>query len=154
MAVNRAVSSHGGRRSLPGLTFQTRRSRGRAYGTTASWWRNRSGATHPVVEMKGMSQRSFGVASVMTAWDCRAHLKAVQQPLGLGGHGSVPGGRRTLPNVQWTRGFASCSLRREFISLTGRVSRSLTGRTGEHLFLNTSTGPTNWLAPTRSIGSR
>ena len=42
--------------------------------------------------MKGMSQRFFGVASVMTARDCRAHLKAVQQPLGLGGHGSAPGG--------------------------------------------------------------
>ena len=128
-----------GRRSLPGLAFQTRRSCGRAYGTTASWWRNKSGASRPVVEMNSMSQRSF---------------KEVQLPLGLGGHGSAPGGRRTLRSAQWARGFASCALRGEFISLTGRVSRSLNGRAGNHLFLDTPTGPTNWLAPTRSTGSR
>ena len=55
----------------------------------------------------------------------------------------VVAGRRTL-------------LSREYISVIGRVSRGITGRTGDHLGLSIPypTGPTNCLARTRSTGSR
>ena len=55
----------------------------------------------------------------------------------------VVAGRRTL-------------LSREYISVIGRVSRGITGRTGDHLGLSIPypTGPTNCLARTRLTGSR
>ena len=80
--------------------------------------------------------------------------RAVQQPSGLRRHGSAPSGRRTLRSAQRTRGLASCTLRGEFISATGRVSLGLTGRTGDHPGSNYPypTGPINRLARTRSTG--
>ena len=104
------------------------------------------GRVRPLAGMRGMSQRSFGAVTVLT----------VQQPSGLGRHGSAPGGRRTLRSAQRTRSLASFALRGEFISAMGRVTWGLTGRTGDHLGLNDSypTGPTNCLARTRLTGSR
>ena len=90
-----------GRVGLPGLALRTRRSYGRADGTAAPWWRStpgvRCGRVSPVAGMRRMSQRSFGAVAVLTVRDCcRAqHRSALQQPLGLGRHGSAPGGWRT-----------------------------------------------------------
>ena len=76
--------------------------------------------------MRGMRQRSFGAVAVLAARDCRArHGMALQQPSGLGRHGSASGGRRKLRSAQRTPGLASCALRGEFISAIGRVSRTL-----------------------------
>ena len=44
------------------------------------------GRVRPLAGMRGMSQRSFGAVTVLT----------VQQPSGLGRHGSAPGGRRDV----------------------------------------------------------
>ena len=81
--------------------------------------------------------------------------RAVQQPSGLGRHGSAPGGRRTLRSAQRTRGLAPCTLCGELLSAIGRVSPGLTGRMGVRPGLNIPypTGPTNCLARTRSTGS-
>ena len=99
----------------------------------------------------------FGAVAVLTARDCRARLEGhSSSPRAWAGTARHPvGGGRSRAHRR-TRGLASCALRGVFISAIGRVSRGLTGRTGDHPGLKNpcSTGPTDCLARIRSTGSR
>ncbi len=68
-----------------------------------------SGRVRPVAGMRGMSQPPFGAVAVLTVRYYRPqHERSVQQPSGLGRHGSSAHGRqRTLRSAQRTRGLAS-----------------------------------------------
>ena len=71
--------------------------------------RGKSGRVRPVAGMRGMSQPPFGAVAVLTVRYYRPqHERSVQQPSGLGRHGSSAHGRqRTLRSAQRTRGLAS-----------------------------------------------
>ena len=120
-------------------------------------WRSTPVASPPSGWKEGYEPANRWAVAVLITRDCRPQYgREVQQPSGLGRHGSAPGGRRTLRSTQRTGAWPPVRSAENLSGAIGRVSRGLTGRTGDPPGLNNQypTGRSNCLARTHLTGSR